>query len=254
MIRIGDEIRLREDGPVYVLKEQVGESTYDAVYKAMRKSDGVMVVVKIAQTRNPWFDVQYTETSLEAVRKSFENEIEFLNRIGGLASEGRRHFVSLLDDGSVDGRRALAVTLCDCTLKQWDENGSEPLPGYGAFDGDLLIEWVRQMALALAAVRDLGPGDEGKKNGTSDSGGYASGQGNRSARPEAGKRVVEKGRKTALSHGFRDGPAGIRHAYGHVRNVHHRLVPPGMHHSQGGGAGRKRPGPSEAEWLTCFLY
>ena len=85
------------------------------------------------------------------------------NRIGGVASEGRRHFASLLDDGSVDGRRALAVTLCDCTLKQWDENGREPLPGYGAFDGDLLIEWVRQMALALAAVRDLGPGDEGKK-------------------------------------------------------------------------------------------
>ncbi len=160
MIRVGDEIRLQKDE--YAIVDHLGEGSYGIVWKATRKSDNALVALKIAQTRNPVMEVEYDDEGLRAVKKSFHREIEFLKRIAKESSDGKGHFVSLLDEGVVEERPALAVNLCDCSLGQWMSRHRQSPREY-PFDGGRLLEWTKQLASALVALHGLSRGRAGKK-------------------------------------------------------------------------------------------
>ncbi len=155
----GDEIKLEKDA--FVLQERLpkGEGSYGVVWRAARKSDGLPVALKLAQTRHPDTGDTYSAVSLESVKKSFRREIDFLARIGEkLSPEGKKRFVELIDSNHPDKspEPAIAMTLCDFTLGEWDAKRRRDSEAY-PFDSKLLFKWMRQLASAVAALRELDP-------------------------------------------------------------------------------------------------
>ncbi len=154
-------MKLRKDE--YERLEKIAEGTYGVVFKARRKSDGAVVAVKVVQTRHPARRIEYYGESKAKVDESMGREISFLQKIAAVSSPGKRHFVELLDEGVVDGRPALAMTLCDFTLAQWYARRRKSPSDY-PFDAELLLKWMRQSSSALLALRELAP--QAKKAGT----------------------------------------------------------------------------------------
>jgi serine/threonine-protein kinase len=142
-MQAGDVIQLRQGS--YVLREQLGGSSYGLVWSARGAlGDVALKLVNRAQMDEARADEQvHWSTSAQA-------EIAFLR---GLSPWDGRHIVRLLDSGEHDGLPVLALERLDLDLARYVAR--ERHDGR-ALEFEQVLEWMQQLNQAVAKVHQYG--------------------------------------------------------------------------------------------------
>ena len=157
MIEADKTIIPLEKGRYRIIK-LIGEGSYGVVWKARCESDGMIVAIKMVQTRNPHKNTPYPSWVRRKIIDVQRWEIAFLKRIGEARAEAN-HILPLIDDGVFEDKPVIALLLCEGNLEQIYVkrcNREERRdPDRYPFDVDTLFGWIQQIASALAVVHEI---------------------------------------------------------------------------------------------------